>query len=127
MSRILLFSFIAFLIHGCKSDNLEGLHPVCDTTGTVSFLNDIKPILIANCGSSDNDCHNTDASLSGYGLATYDEVIATIINSGVFLKTIKHDPSISSSKWMPQNTTSKINDCSIQKIEAWLNRGSQDN
>ncbi len=115
---------------GCYYDNLEELHPntePCDTTGTISYINDINPIMLHSCGSQDLACHNTDASQSGYGLGTYDDVINTIDNSGIFLETIKHDPSISSAKWMPKNSSSMIDDCSIQKIEAWINRGRPNN
>jgi hypothetical protein len=115
---------------GCYYDNLEELHPEvtpCDTTGTISYANDIAPIMLNSCGSSDNGCHNTDGATSGYGLGTYDDLVNTIDNSGIFLETITHDPSINSSKWMPKGTSSKIDDCSIQKIEAWINRGRPNN
>lgn len=120
---------IFLLLFACKNDNFEEIHPPfhCDTTGTISFATDILPIMIKTCGSSDMACHNTDQADGGYGLGTYDDVIFTIDDSGTFLKSITHDPSIASSKWMPKNSSVKTDACDIQKIEAWLNRGKLDN
>ena len=117
---------ILVLLFACSYDNLEELHPVCDSTTSISFAGDILPIITSNCGTGDLNCHQTDGSQSGYGLGSYDEVILTINNSGTFLKTIKHDPSISSGNWMPRNAP-KLDGCSILKIEAWINRGRLEN
>ena len=130
MKKIIAVSFTLISLCGCYYDNLEELHPnitPCDTSGVVSYTNDINPIMINSCGATDLACHKTDAATSGYGLGSYDELFLTIDNSGIFLETIKHDPSISTSKWMPKNVSSKIDDCSIQKIEAWINRGRPNN
>ena len=129
MKNILAVFFVILFLSGCYYDNLEELHPgaaVCDTTGVISFSADILPIMIHSCGAQDMACHNTDQSAGGYGLGTYTDVMNTITTSGTFLTSITHDPSIASSKWMPKNAA-KIDDCSIQKIEAWLNRGSLNN
>lgn len=133
MFRKFLFIFITCLLLfsiGCYYDNLEELHPSiapCDTTGTVSFANDIQPIMLHSCGSQDLACHQTGGPPSGYGLGTYVDVINTINNSGTFLQSITHDPAISTQKWMPKNSSSKIDNCSIQKIQAWLNGGRLNN
>ena len=130
MKNIFAFCFVIIILSGCYYDNLEELHPSpppCDTTGIISFTNDILPIMLHSCGSQDFACHNTVASTSNYGLGTYTDVINTIDISRTFLKSITHDPSINSSKWMPKNSSAKIDDCSIQKIEAWLNRGRPNN
>ncbi len=129
MKNILAVFFGVLLFSGCSYDNLEELHPSpapCDTTET-SFTNDILPIMNASCGALNLACHQTDVSSSTYGLGNYTDVINTISVSGIFLETITHDPSISSSKWMPLGTSAKIDECSILKIEAWLNDGSPDN
>ena len=130
MKNTLIVLSLISILSGCYYDNLDEMHPriiPCDTTGIVSFAADIQPIMLHSCGSENPACHQGDGSDSGYGLETYATVISTIDNSGIFLETITHDPSISSSRWMPLNTTAKIDDCSIQKIEAWLNRGRPNN
>ena len=126
MKNLSAYFIIVMMLSACSYDNLEELHPVCDSTVAISFAGDILPIFTGSCGAGDFNCHQTDASESGYGLETYDEVILTIDNSGNFLKTIKHDQSISSSKWMPRNAP-KLDGCTILKIEAWINRGRLEN
>ncbi|MBL0103662.1 MAG: hypothetical protein IPP51_07860 [Bacteroidetes bacterium] len=130
MKYILTIGIVLTMLSGCYYDNIDELHPEsapCDTTGTVSFANDILPIMQHSCGSQNNSCHNTDGSSSGYGLDNYTDVTNTISNSGIFLETIVHSSSVSASKWMPKGTTAKIDDCSIQKITAWMNRGTPNN
>jgi hypothetical protein len=130
MKQLLLAIILSTALSGCYYDNVDELHPqvaTCDTTGTISFSADISPIMLHSCGSSDLACHNGNASQSGYGLGTYDDVMFTIDDSGDFLETITHSPSISSTKWMPKNSGSKIDACSIEKITAWLNRGKLNN
>lgn len=129
MKTITAFCVSIIFLCGCSYDNLEELHPTisCDTTGTASFLNDILPIMVRSCGGLNLSCHQSDASESGYGLGTYLDVTNTIVGSGVFIQTITHDPSISSSKWMPKGSSAKIDDCSIRKIETWLNNGKLNN
>ena len=129
MKNQMAFCFVILIFSGCYYDNLEELHPVplpCDTT-TVTFSADILPIMNTSCGGLRSDCHQNDATASGYGLGNYTDVINTIYGSGIFLETITHDPSINSSKWMPKGISAKIDDCSILKIEAWLNEGSLNN
>lgn len=130
MKQILAIFFVIALFNGCYYDNVDELHPAalpCDTTGTVSFANDILPIMLHSCGSGNSVCHYTNASSSSYGLGTYSDLINCINVSNTFLKTITHDTSIPSSKWMPKNSTAKIDDCGISKIERWLNDGKKNN
>lgn len=130
MKNIILVCSLLLSISGCYYDNNVEIHPgsqPCDTTGIISFANDILPIMLHSCGSQDLACHKTDQTLSGYGLGTYADVIYTIDDSQTFLKSITHDPSINSSKWMPKNSSAKIDNCSLQKIEAWLNREKLNN
>lgn len=118
------------LLNSCYYDNADELNPgtePCDTTGVVSFSSDIAPIMLHNCGSQNGACHSGTGSQSNYGLESFSAVSSTINSSGTFLKSIIHDPSISSSKWMPQNSSAKISDCNIQKIQAWLNKGMPNN
>lgn len=112
----------------CKNDNLEELHPIvqCDTIGLISFASTIQPILNSSCGTNNTGCHQNQNSNGGCGLGNYTDVKFTIDNFR-FLKTITHDPSINSSLYMPLGSSTKIDECSIQKIEAWLNRGRLNN
>ena len=126
--RKLIFLALTGLCSGCYYDNLEEIHPTlgmsCDTTGIVaSYANDIVPILASGCGISDNACHNTDNSDSEIGLETYAGVTAQISPNDVFLKSITHDPNVSA---MPKGG-GKLDDCSILKIQSWINQGYLNN
>lgn len=130
MRLIVLSIIIAGVFGGCYYDNVDELYPVitqCDTTGTITYTADIASIMLHSCGSSDIGCHNGPGSQSGYGLGNYNDLSFTIDDSGNFIETITHSPSVSSSIWMPKGSSSKIDDCSIQKIQAWLNRGKLNN
>jgi len=126
--RKYLFLAIVASCSGCYYDNQEELHPnfatVCDTTSAViTYSADIIPILQSGCGISDNACHNTDNSDSGIGLETYAAVAAEITPDNIFLKSIVHDPSVIA---MP-NGGGKLDECSIMKIESWINHGYLNN
>lgn len=130
MKNLLLFVLLLTILSGCYYDNNDELHPAqppCDTTATVSFSNNILPIMQHSCGSQNHSCHQGENSSSGYGLDNYIDVINTISNSGIFTETITHSSSINSSKWMPEGSSGKIDDCSIWKIQSWINNGTLNN
>ena len=116
---------------GCYYDNFEelkagNLTTACDTldsTGavkTISFANEVQPILNASCGSNNDGCHsaNGNGSLADYaGVST---------SSNSLMDRIKHSSNISSGSWMPPNGP-KLDDCSISKISIWINQGKQNN
>jgi hypothetical protein len=129
-----LLLFVIPLFSSCYYDNLEELHPNlssanCDTTGTISYASDIVPILNAYCSLNNSSCHNSSAS---YPLNTYanvhTEAFATNGScSRMLVLTIKHDPCLNPSiQFMPQGG-GMLDNCSIQKIEAWVNRGAPNN
>lgn len=120
-------------LSACTNDNIEELHPQaapCDTTGTISFANDIQPIMNLQCGTNDIGCHVDPAADGGCGFANYVDMLDYLSSSSKdikFVKTITHDASLTSSLYMPKGTSAKIDDCSIQKIQAWINRGKLNN
>ncbi len=123
MRRIFFLAAIA-LCTGCYYDNLEELHPdiggVCDTTNvTISYAADVAPIVSSSCGITDNACHNTNSSDSQIGLETYAGVVASISPDNRFLLSIIHDPDANE---MPKGG-GKLDECSISKIESWINHG----
>ena len=121
---------ILILLHSCYYDNADELNPgtePCDTPGVLSFSPDTLRLLRRSSRSQSEGSGASTGSQSNYGLDSYSSVISTINSSGTFIKTITHDPTISSSKWMPLNSNAKISECNIQKIHAWLNRGLPNN
>ena len=135
---ILIVTMAASAFTGCYYDNVEELNAStllepCDTAGTMSYANDIQPILTSRCGSNDVGCHSADNSLalggSSGSLADYNGTIETINDRGPidFMQRVNHDPNIPSTKWMPKGSSSKIESCSIIKLQLWIDQGLQNN
>lgn len=117
-----------FFNSGCYFDNLQELHPElllnnnCDTTSNMSFQTHIKPILNNSCGSN-NSCHNTGGAGGGVILENFSGV-KSAVNSGKLLSSITWDGNANQ---MPKGSPSKLNDCSIAKIQKWIDNGALDN
>jgi cytochrome c5 len=94
----------------------------CDTSGTISFAAQVKSIVDNYCVS----CHNSTVTSGGVNLNGYTQVksYAESIRSGipVLLGTIRHDNGF---KAMPPST--KLDECSIRKIELWIEQGILNN
>jgi hypothetical protein len=109
------------LLPACIWDNLEELYPDnanCDTT-SVSFSTDIIPILSNNCFS----CHsNLNAPSFGGGLS-FEDHQDVAGNSDRIIGAINHNEGFLA---MPRDGD-KLNPCSINLVEAWVNSGAPDN
>ncbi|MBN8678671.1 MAG: hypothetical protein J0M29_10630 [Chitinophagales bacterium] len=127
---LLALSIPALLLHttGCYFDNVQELHPElllensCDTTVVMSYQTDIKPILSGSCGAN-NSCHNTGGAGGGVVLEQYAGVKAAAAN-GKLLSSITWDGNAS---FMPKGSPTQLSDCSIAKINKWIQAGSPDN
>ena len=121
MKFLLPLLFTALIFAGCTYSKKEVDYPLtgnaCDTTG-MTFASTIKPILDASC----NNCHGGSGSLGGgYIFDTYAGVKDELNNAGdEFLNSIKHIGSVTP---MPKDGT-KLADCEISKIAAWINAGA---
>jgi hypothetical protein len=124
---LILFSLTALLVAGlggCSYDNLAELNPglECDPTASVTFTNDIVPIMSGSCSSASVACHSTGSG-SGIDLSTYTGVKEQVDNGKLF-NSIIWDGNASQ---MPKGSSSKIADCSIGKIERWIADGAPNN
>ncbi|MFA9390067.1 MAG: hypothetical protein ACERKD_09685 [Prolixibacteraceae bacterium] len=124
MRKIKLIPTVFLLIFTaiqCTYDNEEEYFAVnttsCDTLN-VSFTSTILPIMEANCFA----CHNSTDRTAGITLDNYAEVKATVL-TGRFLGAIKHEKGFSN---MPRSAA-KLDDCTINQIEAWINQGMIEN
>ena len=124
MKKIFFIIFILTsitVISSCYYDNFEEINPgaglTCDTTISVTFATNIKPIMESNCGTNNGACHNA----SGAGFYQLDNIagIDAAIADGKFIESIKHIGSVSR---MPKNS-SKMDDCNIALIDKWLSTG----
>lgn len=111
---------IVLLATACYKNNLEDLASPdgCDVTD-ITYSKDVRPIVNIFCGIG--GCHNA-ATVETFPLVTYEQLKAEVDN-GLLLKSINHSPGAVA---MPKNT-SKLADCYIRKITAWVNAGALNN
>ncbi len=122
MKQLFFIAISLLLISSCEYNNLEVMYPIeeiCDTTD-VSYSNSIQALLTANCGTT-TTCHQASGSLSEIPLVTYDDVM-NVVATGQFLSSVTHDGNTA---LMPKGG-SKLNDCSINTIKAWINQGTKE-
>jgi hypothetical protein len=124
--QLFIFLFFVSFMTSCYYDNQERLYPVvdssttCDTTN-VTLSQSVMPVLQSRCLS----CHGNSTANglgSGVNLQTYGKLILWV-NNGKLEGSINHTRGYVA---MPQGS-SKIDDCSINKITAWINRGALNN
>ena len=123
---LITFLLITCFIVSCYYDNEEYLYPVVDTdsscdTTNVTLTAGVMPILDSRCLS----CHgnSTAGSLGGgINLETYSQLMIWV-NNGQLEGSINH---MSGFAQMPQGS-SKLDDCSLNKITAWINQGALNN
>ena len=124
MKKTMIFALFFFFLSGivlfsCTKANeqqLQGGVTECDTVG-MTYSHDVVPILQANCYS----CHgngNTGGS-GGIDLDGYSDIEGYAKN-GTLAGVITHTPGY---PFMPYGLP-KLDDCSINKILDWINRGA---
>ncbi|MDX2246962.1 MAG: c-type cytochrome domain-containing protein [Bacteroidia bacterium] len=109
-------------LNGCYYDNRDDLEPFlggisCDTAA-VSYLNDILPVLQAECIS----CHSASNASGGINLEGFSKV-KTQADNGKLLGSITYSSGYSP---MPPGGA-KLPACEISQIESWINTGTPDN
>jgi cytochrome c5 len=91
--------------------------PECDTVN-ISYTQDIQPIFDNNCTM----CHTGPTPPAGFSLVDYENAVV-VAKSGRLLGAVKHESGYLA---MPQGAN-KLDDCSINKLEAWINLSYPDN
>lgn len=107
----LVLGFI--LLVSCKKDKVTPTNINC--TSTISFANDIMPIMQDNCIG----CHDQGNASGGYDFSSYTAVSA---NAAAALGSMKSNGY----QLMPQGGPA-LPDSVIQKVECWIAQGKQDN
>lgn len=118
----LLIALIALFTSSCTNKKEVEAYPVfvCDTT-TSRFSVEVKDVFVRNCYS----CHNAANANSlggGTNLENYN-IVRAYSRAGILLNNISFAPGANP---MPKGG-SKIPDCDINIIRAWINRGSLNN
>jgi hypothetical protein len=125
----LLFStlVIMILLSTCYYDSQEYLFPKinnqCDTTGTIHFSS-VDSVLQNGCVS----CHNLSTASGGVNLDGYSNVYtySTTLrnNTPILVGAIRR---MSGFYAMPLLPAAPLDECSIRKIEIWIEQGAQNN
>lgn len=121
-AKIASVLIITMCLSSCYKDKAEILYPsvgTCDTANSKYGAN-VSPILMANCATS--GCHTTSAMAGGYAYQSHSETLVSV-NNGKLIASINHKSGASQ---MPKGG-SKLSDCDINKIQAWINRGALNN
>lgn len=122
--QIILFGLIVALVLCCTScakDKVSFVEELpltaADCGDTVSYLQQVKPIIEQNCSTS--GCHDASSS-GGYEFLSYTNVSQY---AEIMLKSMKHEQGPSN---MPLGQP-KLNDSLIQTFECWVMQGVQNN
>ena len=119
---IIFFSASCLLLGSCYYDTQEALYGIaqnapCDTTN-ITYTGKIAPIIAANCSA----CHSAITSASGNGIIL-DNIsgLQEQVKAGKLMGDINQLPGFNA---MPQSG-SRIDACSIAKIQHWVDLGAQ--
>jgi len=113
-----VFFSIVLLFNRCVNKNETELYSnICDTTN-LTFSNDIKPILQANCYV----CHAASIQSGGFNMEDFNEIVKRL-NSGLLINAINRKDGYPQ---MPK-FQDKLPACIIAKITAWNNAGHPQN
>ena len=93
----------------------------CDVNENLSYTKDILPILEENCLSCHNE-ENYSKKADGRLFEGYDN-FKKYIDKGTVVKAINHETGLVK---MPYRKA-KLDDCTILKIETWVEEGSKNN
>lgn len=96
--------------NGCD-ENAGG----CDPTDA-KFSTFIQPLVQAKC----QGCHSGNNPQGGIKLTNYNEIKTVALNGKLYASVTR------TSNWMP-NGGAKLDDCSIQKIQTWVQAGAPQN
>jgi hypothetical protein len=101
------------VIAACKSKPVATASKCTDTS--LTFTNDIKPIMDLNCAST---CHSAKKHAHGIDLSTYENVKAAAADKS-FMGSIRHQGVYTP---MPKNHD-KLDEVTLQKISCWIDNG----
>lgn len=93
----------------------------CDSVKTISYKNDVQPILNNNCGAQAG-CHSNGSASGGVKLESW-QGTHEVAQTGLLMKAIKHESGVSS---MPKSGA-KLDACYIAIIGKWVRNGSLNN
>jgi len=121
VKKKLIYLLIVVLAAACSWEDNETYYPDtenCDTL-EVSYAMDIVPVLANNCYTCHSNANAPDFG-SGIALEEYADVSSS---SALIVAAINHLEGVPA---MPKESD-KLDTCTINLIEAWVNDGSPEN
>jgi len=114
LPTLLIALTLTLFLSACGSDDTE---PDCNTDN-VTYSATVAPVMAAHC----NGCHSGPSASAGINTSTHAGLTAAAAN-GRLVGSLKHQSGFSA---MPQGG-SKLAECTIRQIEAWVNNGAPNN
>lgn len=106
--------FSALFWFSCTKDIAKVMPPAIVECDTVSYAEDIAPIIAANCSIA--GCHVSPNPTGGVYLDTYDAFKTQAENGRIQARVIDQNPS-------PMPPTGDLSPLEIATITCWLNNG----
>lgn len=122
LSGILVSIF--FMMNACEKDQVPAPPPPtpCDSI-SVSFNNQIQPMIINNCAEpngAQNVCHSSGNASGGYVLETHTQISGS---AEISLSAMKHEIGFEPMPYFQP----KLNDTLIQQMQCWIEQGKLNN
>lgn len=103
------------MVSGCSKDKTPDNHVDENCTSTISFVNQIKPLIDQNCIG----CHGPSNS-TGYTLTNHAEIST---HAAAIVNAMRNEGGF---QLMPQYGPA-LNDTLIQQFSCWINQGKMNN
>ena len=122
--KILFIGLSMLLLSACYYDKKDQVYPqaavsTCDTAN-ITYTITVTTVLNANC----NNCHGANANTLGAGIVLNSyATVKPYITNGRLVNSILQNGNASP---MPKNMA-KMDNCSINKIILWVNKGALNN
>lgn len=108
------------ILFACAKDSVQfdpNALTLADCTDSISFSNDVMPIIEQNCSTS--GCHDVSAS-GGFQFLTYPQISE---NADLIYRAMNHEPGVSP---MPQGA-GKLSESQIKTVGCWNLQGRLNN
>jgi hypothetical protein len=133
LNRLILYLFIAVLLHSCVYRNEEDMTLAVDCSkvipDTVSFSKDVQPILTNNCATA--NCHSGNSPEGKLNLESGKAYAQLMKKGSGYVDTINPGISVLNSmlisKSNPMPPTGKLDACSIELITEWMKQKAKNN
>ncbi|MCE7922349.1 MAG: hypothetical protein DYG98_04780 [Haliscomenobacteraceae bacterium CHB4] len=105
----------AWIQQGAKNNGCNENYGACETTN-VQYSAFVRPLIQARC----QGCHSGNAPQGGINLSTYANVKSVASNGKLYAAVTR------TADWMPKGGT-KLDQCTIDKLKAWIDAGAPEN